>query len=130
MIVIDNSVLIAAFFEPGPRGLGARDLMQSNDMVAPELLDVEAVHTVRGLVRARKTTLARAGTFLADLPLLEIERVPHRILLARMWELRDNLTAYDATYVALAERLGATLVTGDAAMVQAPGIRCAVDLLS
>lgn len=61
---------------------------------------------------------------------MPIERVSHLGLLDRMWELRDNLTAHDAAYVALAEGTGATLLTADARMVAAPGIRCVVELLN
>ncbi len=68
-----------------------------------------------------------ALTDLADLPMA---RVSHRPLLRRCWELRDNLTVYDAAYVALAESLDATLVTADARLARAPGVRCAVELLS
>lgn len=64
-----------------------------------------------------------------DLSMIRIERSPHLPLLARCWELRHNLTVYDASYVALAELLGAPLLTGDARLAAAPGIRCDVELL-
>ncbi len=130
MIVIDNSVLVAAFLETGRRAAAAQRVMMSADLIAPELIDVEAVHSARGLLLAGKTSLASAEAFLHELPTLAIERVPHRVLLDRMWELRDNATACDAAYIALAENLGATLSTGDAAMARVPHIRCAVELLS
>lgn len=60
---------------------------------------------------------------------MPIRRVPHDGLLARCWELRDNLTINDASYVALAELLGATLLTGDARLASAPGLRCQVEVL-
>ncbi len=68
----------------------------------------------------------QAWTDLASAPL---HRAPHRPLLRRAWELRDNLTTYDAAYVALAEVLGATLLTTDSTLANAPGIRCEVDLV-
>ncbi len=130
MIVIDNSVLVAAFLETGRRAAAAQQVMTSADLIAPELIDVEAVHTTRGILLGGKTSLASAEKFLHELPALAIERVPHRVLLDRMWELRDNATAYDAAYIALAENLGATLATADAAMARVPNVRCAVELLS
>jgi len=72
----------------------------------------------------------RAETALTDLLDLALRRVPHARLLGRCWELRENLTVYDASYVALAERLDAVLVTGDARLSKAPGLRCRVDVLS
>jgi len=130
MIVIDNSVLIAAFLETGRRGDAAREVMRRPDLTAPELIDVEAVHSARGLLRGGKISRPSADRFLAELPDLAIHRIPHRPLLARMWELRDNLTAYDACYVALAEDLQAPLATGDRALVSAPGLRCAFELIT
>ncbi len=74
-------------------------------------------------------SMGRAATAVTDLAALSLDRMPHRPLLARCWELRDNLTPYDASYVALAERLGVTLVTADARLARAPGIRCDVEVL-
>lgn len=66
---------------------------------------------------------------LDDLAALNLVRAPHLPLMPRIWELRDNLTPYDAAYVALAEALGATLLTADARSTRAPGLRCEVELL-
>jgi predicted nucleic acid-binding protein len=66
---------------------------------------------------------------LADLDALRLERAPHGPLLGRCWELRDNLTIYDAAYVALAESVEATLLTGDARLARSPGIRCSVEVI-
>lgn len=71
----------------------------------------------------------RADLALADLGALRIDRVAHGPLLGRCWELRANLTVYDAGYVALAERLEATLVTADVRLSRAPGVRCPVEVL-
>jgi predicted nucleic acid-binding protein len=130
LIVVDSSVLIAAVFEAGRRGDASREVLGRGDLTAPELIDVEAAHAARGLLRAGKISRAGADRFMLELPRLAVERVPHRALLTRMWALRDNVTAYDAAYLALAELLGATLVTGDAALSGVPGIGCAVDLIS
>lgn len=72
----------------------------------------------------------RADLALADLIALPVRRVAHRLLLARCWELRHNLTVYDAAYVALAELLSLTLVTADGRLSAAPGLRCQVEVLS
>jgi predicted nucleic acid-binding protein len=71
----------------------------------------------------------RAALALADLTALPLRRESHRALLARCWELRDNLTIYDAPYVALAEALAVTLLTGDARLARAPGPRCQMEVL-
>ncbi len=67
---------------------------------------------------------------MSDLVALPLRRVSHRVLLARCWELRDNRTVYDASYVALAEQLEATLVTADTRLAGAPGLRCEIDLVA
>ncbi|MBA2437334.1 MAG: type II toxin-antitoxin system VapC family toxin, partial [Acidimicrobiia bacterium] len=74
--------------------------------------------------------LDRVDAALADLESLRLERVPHRRMLRRCWELRDNVTVYDAAYVALAEHLGVTLVTADRRLTEAPGPRCEVELIA
>jgi predicted nucleic acid-binding protein len=71
----------------------------------------------------------RAGLALDDLAALPARRAPHRPLLARCWELRDNLTIYDAAYVALAEAMHATLLTADRRLARAPGPRCPIEVL-
>lgn len=71
----------------------------------------------------------RAALALADLAALPLRRVSHGTLMARCWELRENLTVYDATYIALAEALDAVLVTADRGMARAPGSTCAIELM-
>ncbi len=75
-------------------------------------------------------SLPRALTALADLQTMRLSRRSHGPLLDRIWELRDNVTPYDAAYVALAEALGVTLLTADARLARAPGPRCAIEVLS
>jgi predicted nucleic acid-binding protein len=75
-------------------------------------------------------TAKDAMAALRSLRELEVERYPHVPLLARCWELRENVTAYDASYIALAEALGVPLLTADARLANAPGIRCEVELLT
>lgn len=83
----------------------------------------------RRSVRRGELTLRRAGLALADLAALPVSRARHQRLVARCWELRDNLTIYDAAYVALAEALGVMLVTADRRMAGAARIKCKVDVL-
>lgn len=83
----------------------------------------------RGSARAGRLDPHRGGQALDDLADLPMQRVVHTALLARCWELRDDLTTYDAAYVALAEVLQATLLTGDRRLAHAPGPRCAVELV-
>lgn len=73
--------------------------------------------------------IRRASLALADLATMPLRRAPHRPLLTRCWELRDSLTVYDASYVALAEALDVTLLTGDGRLARAPGPRCRIEML-
>ena len=129
MIVVDNSLLIDGLVDTGERGRKAMDRIKGEEMAAPELLDIEAMSTLRGLVLANKLSAARAGLALRGLAALPIERFGHEALVPRIWQLRNNVTPYDASYVALAEDLDVTLVTGDARLAAAPGIRCSVEVL-
>ncbi|MCH1883810.1 type II toxin-antitoxin system VapC family toxin [Agrococcus sp. ARC_14] len=99
-------------------------------LAAPHLMDSAVMHVLRGKVmRGALSEEQGAGAVDAFLRLV-IARYPAEPLRPRMWELRHNLTAYDATYVALAERVGATaLLTTDARLASAPGLRCAIELL-
>lgn len=91
------------------------------DAHAPELLDVEATHTLRGLLRAGKLELETAERARSELGETAIRRYRDQALLSRAWELRENFTIYDALYVALAEALEATLITRDAGLAKAVG---------
>ena len=130
MIVIDNSALVEAVLGSGPRRESVVRRIERERLAAPELIDVEAVSTIRGLVRGRKLSPDRGLVAIRALAAVPIERVSHRGFVERMWELRDNLTAYDAAYVALAERLETSLVTGDSRLAGAPGIRCVVEVIA
>jgi|SRR5665811_111710 len=127
--VVDASVVIDAFVPVGRRGLIAASRLSVDHCVAPELLDIEVVNALRGMVRRDVVPEAEALLLVHSLGTLGITRRPHRPLLPRIWELRDNLTAYDATYVALAEALRCPLVTSDARIASAPGIRCEVEVI-
>ena len=86
--------------------------------------------TIRGLVLGGKLSVDRGRIAIQALESFPIARISHRGLLERMWELRGNLTAYDAAYVALAEQLEISLVTGDIRLAGAPGIRCVVEVIT
>ncbi len=130
VIVVDASVLAPALADDGAAGDRARARLSSHRLTAPELIDLETASVLRGLVGAGKLSERRAGLALRDLADLPLERASHRRLLQRCWQLRANLTVYDAAYVSLAEILDVALVTADARMARASGIRCAVELLS
>jgi predicted nucleic acid-binding protein len=130
VIVTDAGVLVAVFVDDGIWGDTARARLRGEELAAPELVDLEVISALRGLLRVGKVDERRAREALADLRDLSLRRASHRELMTRCWDLRDNLTAYDASYVALAELLGATLVTADARISRAPQIKCAVEVLS
>jgi len=96
---------------------------------APHLLDVEVAQALRRLVAAGQVSTPRASQALDDLRDLPLIRYPHDWLLGRIWELRHNLTAYDAAYVALAEALERPLITCDARIAAAPGHHARVDVV-
>lgn len=93
----------------------------AGDLHAPHLIDVEFTHALRRLLATGRLSLERALGARQDFVDLPILRYPHGPLLDRMWELRDNLTAYDAAFVALSEVLEMPLVTADARLAAAPG---------
>ena len=121
MIVVDSSALVAALVSQ-PRVPRLRERLEADgDLHAPHLIDVEVAHALRRLARKAALTASQAELVRADAPALAIRRYPHVGLLDRAWELRENLTAYDAVYVALSEALGVPLVTLDARLARAAG---------
>lgn len=129
MIVADISMLVPALGDDGQYGKTARQRLLDEHLAAPELVDLELLSAFRRLVRSGRMSALRATTALTDFSELAINRSAHRPLSARCWELRENLTPYDAAYVAVAERLGVVLVTADNRLGRAPGIRCDVEVL-
>ena len=97
---------------------------------APHLIDVEIAQALRRYVREGELDPGSAAAALEDLRSLDLERHSHEALLDRVWALRDNMTAYDAVYVALAEALDTTLLTSDGRLARAPGMSQRVDLVS
>jgi len=125
MLVIDASVLVEALLVAGP----ARQRLAGTNLQAPELIDAELLSVLRRLVLADKLQEGHALQALATAQRLGLRRHPSRCLWPRAWELRTNLSAYDALYVALAERLDAPLLTADTRLARAPGLRCPVEVL-
>lgn len=130
MLVIDASVLATALGDDGSDGDIARARLRDQQLAAPELIDLEVVSVLRRQLSAGLLDARRAQLALHDLLDLPIERAPHAPLLSRCWELRDDLTVYDAAYVALAEALDTLLLTADAPLASAPGLRCPIERLS
>jgi predicted nucleic acid-binding protein len=129
VLVVDASVLAPALADSGTDGLAARTRLRGEQLLAPEIVDLEVTSVLRGLVRAGRLTASRAEQAVQDLVDLPLQRAPHRPLLPRCWELRANLTVYDAAYVALAEAVRSTLLTGDRRLARASGVRCEVEVL-
>lgn len=129
MIVVDASVLAPALADDGADGDRVRERLRGEQLAAPELIDLEVVSVLRRADRAGRLDDRRSGLVVTDLAALPLRRVPHLPLLSRIWELRDNLTAYDAAYVALAEALAALLLTADGPLGRASGVRCEVEVL-
>ncbi|MDA8436757.1 MAG: type II toxin-antitoxin system VapC family toxin [Actinomycetales bacterium] len=129
MLVVDASILAVALADDGPDGDLARARLRGGVLAAPELVDVEVASVLRRQNLAGAIDARRADLALADLAALPLQRAPHLPLLPRCWELRENLTVYDAAYVALAEALEATLITGDRRLARANGPRCDIDVL-
>jgi predicted nucleic acid-binding protein len=129
VIVVDASVIVTGLADDGPDGDRVRERLRGERLVAPHVIDLEVASAWRRLASAGQLDHRRVTLALADLDSLRLERAPHGPLLGRCWELRDNLTIYDAAYVALAELVEATLLTGDARLAGAPGINCDVEVI-
>lgn len=129
VIVIDAGALLTALVDDGDDGDQARARLRSERLAAPELIDLEVLSVLRRLVRNAELAVRRAELALSDLVALPLQRAPHRPLLSRCWQLRHNVSSYDASYVALAEALEAILLTSDARLARAPGLHCSVEVL-
>lgn len=128
MIVVDTSALIAALAGmPDVSNLRSR-LGSDGDLHAPHLVDVEFQHALRRLVTTRAISQERAAGVRQDFADLAIMRYPHMALADRMWELRANVTAYDAAFVVLAETLDVPLITCDGRLSRSSGHRATIEL--
>lgn len=129
MLVVDASVLAPAIVDGGADGATIRARLRSETIAGPDLLRIEVLAVIRKRRIDGSLTLDHADAAVDDLLDLPLSVFPAAPLLRRAWELRDNLTAYDAFYIALAEALGCPLLTADARLANAPGNNCAVELI-
>jgi predicted nucleic acid-binding protein len=123
-LVVDASTVVAALVDSGTDGRWAEALLASDSLAAPHLLPVEVANILRRSVLAHAISADQASLAHADLLDLRVELFPYAPFASRVWALRDNVTCYDAWYVAVAEALGAPLATLDARLANAPGPRC------
>ncbi len=119
-IVVDASVVVAALVDAGPDGRWAEEILAANDLVAPHLMPVEVANILRRAELSAEISSEVAALAHADLLRLAVELVGYEPYAPRVWELRSNLTAYDAWYVAVAERLGVPLATLDRRLAASP----------
>jgi predicted nucleic acid-binding protein len=123
-VVIDASAAIALVAETAGSGEWVRRTLADQPLAAPELMMFEAANLLRRLTLRGERDGASAAAAHADLLDLAVERYPYAFMAQRAWQLRDNLTLFDASYVALAEYLDAPLVTLDTRLARATGPRC------
>ena len=129
IIVVDASAVLEVLLQTAAGApMTPRLLSKDTSLHAPHLLDLEVAQVLRRYVREGEVEPHRARQALEDLLALPLERYSHDLLLPRVWELRENLTAYDASYVALAEILEATLLTRDDRIRKAPGHSARVEV--
>jgi predicted nucleic acid-binding protein len=129
VIVVDASVLAPALGDDGADGEVARAALGDGPLFAPALIDLEVASVWRRAARAGRLEDRRARQALGDLAEFPLTRASHAALLPRVWELRENASTYDAAYLALAEVVGAPLLTADARLLDTPGARCEIELI-
>lgn len=125
MIVVDASAAVLGLLNDGD----ARAILRADAVACPHLADSEVVHALRSRVIRGDLDASIAGRMVAVWQRLGLERLGVGGLLGRVWELRENLSGYDATYVALAEALEVPLVTADGRLARAPGPRCTITVV-
>ncbi len=126
MIVVDASVVVSGLLQAGD----ARDALGRQSLSAPYLVDAEVVHVLRRRVAAGRLLASDARRALDAWRRMGVRRYGAQPYLGRVWELRDDLSAYDATYVGLAEALDCPLLTADGRLSRAPTLRCTVTLVA
>lgn len=130
MTVVDASALLEFLLQTS-RGtrVEARLFRGDVELHAPHVVDVEIAQGLRRLVRMGELSSGRAAEAIVDLVDLDLHRHAHLDLLARAWKLRDNISVYDAMYVALAEAIDAPLVTSDGPLAKTSGHRARIELI-
>ena len=129
MIVLDASAAVDWLLQtPAGRSIESRIYSRNETLHAPHLLDLEVLQVLRRLARQAVVSAPRVEDAVRDFLDLRIARYPHLVFLPRIWQLRDNFSTYDAAYVVLAERLGATLVTRDSRLASASGSSAVVEV--
>ncbi|HEX5370339.1 MAG TPA: type II toxin-antitoxin system VapC family toxin [Dehalococcoidia bacterium] len=123
-LVVDASIVVAALVDEGPNGVWAEGMLTSDDLVAPHLVRVESTNVLRRAIDSGRLSIQEASLAQLDLMALRMQLFPFEPFATRIWELRTNLTAYAAWYVALAEAFGLPLATLDRRLARAPGPRC------
>lgn len=129
MLVVDASVLAPVVADVGTDGRRFRGRLRGEVVLAPDLLRIEVTSVLWRHVNAERLTTEQADTAISDLFAFPIRVFPTAPLLRRAWELRQNVTAYDGCYVALAEAVDRPLLTADRRLANAPGLRCQVEAL-
>lgn len=130
MLVVDANILAVALLDDGADGDALRARLRGEDLAAPSIIDLEVLSVWRGLARSGQLDARRAALAVDDLRVPPLQRVDPTVLIERCWELRDELTVYDASYVALAEAMQAALITGDRRIARAPGPLCSIELVT
>lgn len=128
LAVVDASAVVALVTSRSATASALADRMRGVVMHAPAILPVEIDSALRGLERGGKLTTEQAEAARHNARALPVDLWPWMLLADRAWQLRHNVSTFDAGYIALAERLGAPLLTGDARLARAPGVRCRIDV--
>jgi predicted nucleic acid-binding protein len=124
--VVDASAVVASLLDDGPTGQWCEARIVEGDLVAPSLMPFEVANVVRRQELRGVLPTSDAANALHDLVRLQVDLVPFEVVAERVWALRRNATAYDASYVAVAERFGARVVTLDRRLTAIPGLSCDV----
>ena len=123
-IVVDASLPVAVLTDAGPDGRWATAVLSQGGLAAPHLMPAEVTNALRRLERAGRLSRLQAGAGAQDVRLLDVDLLPFAPFAPRVWELRTNLTSYDAWYVAIAEAFELPLATLDRRLATSPGPRC------
>lgn len=130
MIVLDASAALEMLLRTEAGDKAAERVLRAGEQIcALHLIDVEIAQVLRRYALSGQVTAQRCSEALQDWDAFRVHRYPHDVLLQRIWALRENLTAYDAAYVALAEAIGAPLLTRDARIAGAPGHSAQIELI-